>query len=132
MTTTIFRSPLPDVEFPDTALTPFVLRHARRLAGKPALIEGHTGRTVTYGELDHAVRSFAGGLLARGLSQGDVVALLSPNIPEFATVFYGTALAGGVVTTFNPTYTDREIHHQLVDSGATLLVTVAPLADLAR
>jgi acyl-CoA synthetase (AMP-forming)/AMP-acid ligase II len=47
-------------------------------------------------------------------------------------VFHGVAYAGGVVTTINPTYTEREIHHQLVDAGAQLLVTVAPFLDVAR
>ena len=36
----IFRSPYPDVAIPDVPLTPFVLRHAERLADKPALIDG--------------------------------------------------------------------------------------------
>ena len=46
-------------------------------------------------------------------------------------MFHGVALAGGVVTTINPTYTEREIHHQLVDADARLLVTVAPFLDVA-
>jgi 4-coumarate--CoA ligase len=128
----IHRSPLPDVEIPETALTPFVLQHAERLADKPALIEGHTGRTLTYRDIDHGIRSVAGGLVARGLAKGEVVALLAPNIPEFALVFHGTAFAGGVVTTFNPSYTDREIRHQLNDSGARMLVTIPDLVATAR
>ncbi len=126
-----FTSPLPDVEISDLPLTPYVMRHADRLADKPALVEGHTGRTLTYGELDDQIRRFAGGLAARGFGKGDVVALLAPNCPEFAVAFLGTALAGCIVTTFNPTYTEREIHHQLTDSGATILFTIPALAELA-
>ncbi len=70
--------------------------------------------------------------MARGFRPGQTVALLSPNIPEYAVVFHGVAYAGGVVTTINPTYTEREVHHQLVDAGARLLVTVAPFLDVAR
>ena len=40
-------------------------------------------------------------------------------------------MAGGAVTTINPTYTEREVHHQLVDADARLLVTVAPFLDVA-
>jgi acyl-CoA synthetase (AMP-forming)/AMP-acid ligase II len=47
-------------------------------------------------------------------------------------VFHGVAYAGGVVTTINPTYTEREVHHQLLDAGARLMVTVAPFLDMAR
>ena len=57
---------------------------------------------------------------------------MSPNIPEYATVFHGAAWAGGTVTTINPTYTDREVHHQLVDSGASVLVTVPTCLKTAK
>jgi len=124
-------SPFGAVSVPRTALTPFVLRHAEHLAGSPALIEGATGRTLTYGELGRAVRALAGGLVARGFRPGDVLALMAPNVPEYAVVFHGTAWAGGIVTTVNPTYTAGEVRHQLGDSRARLLVTAAAFADVA-
>src|SRR4051794_33640321 len=128
----IYRSPFPDVEIPDGALTPYVLRRAGELADKPALIDGPTGRTMTYGELAEAVASVAGGLVATGFAKGDVLAIMAPNVPEYAVAFHGTAMAGGVVTTINPAYTAGEVHHQLVDAGAKLLVTVPPFLDTAR
>jgi acyl-CoA synthetase (AMP-forming)/AMP-acid ligase II len=128
----IHRSPFPDVEIPDTALTPYVLRHAAARADEPALIDGPTGRTYTYGQLDDAVRRLAGGLQARGFAKGDVLGIIAPNLPEYAIAFHGTAFGGGTVTTINPTYTAGEVHHQLVDSGARLLVTVSMFLDTAR
>ncbi len=128
----IHYSPLPDVTIPDLALTDFVLQGASSRADKPALIDGPTGRTITYGQLDAAVRSLAGGLVARGFAKGDVLALMAPNIPEYAVVFHGVAFAGGVITTVNPTYTEREVHHQLVDAGAIILVTIPMFLDTAR
>lgn len=127
----IHASPFPPVDIPDTALVPFVMRHAERLADKPALIDGTTGRTLTYGEYAGAVRALAGGLGARGFGKGDVLAIMAPNVPEYAVVFHGTAFAGGTVTTVNPTYTAGEVRHQLNDSGATLLVTVSMFAEVA-
>ena len=127
----IHRSPLPDVELPAEHLTDYVLALADELGDKPALIDGPSGRTLTYGALLQGVRALAGGLVARGFEPGQTVALLAPNLPEYAIVFHGVALAGGVVTTINPTYTEREIHHQLVDADARLLVTVAPFLDVA-
>src|SRR3954449_5974106 len=127
----IHRSPLPDVDIPDEALTTYALHRARELGDKPALVDGPTGRALTYAALDQAVRSFAGGLAARGFAKGDVLALMAPNVPEYAVVFHGAAFAGGVITTVNPTYTDREVHHQLLDSGATILVTVPPFLSTA-
>jgi acyl-CoA synthetase (AMP-forming)/AMP-acid ligase II len=124
-------SRFPPVEIPPIPVGAHVLRHAARLADRPALVDGPTGRTMTYAELAHAVRAFAGGLLQRGLGRGDVLALLSPNVPEYAVAFHGTVWAGGTVTTLNPTYTAPEIRHQLLDSGARFLVTLGPLRALA-
>lgn len=128
----IHRSPLPDVEIPRVPLTDYVLARAAELGDKPALVDGASGRTLTYAGLAGAVRSLAGGLVARGFAPGETLALMSPNLPEYAVVFHGVAYAGGVVTTINPTYTAREVHHQLNDAGATILVTVAPFLDVAR
>jgi 4-coumarate--CoA ligase len=128
----IYRSPLPDVDIPRVPLPEYVLQHVADTPDKPALVDGPTGRVLTYAGLDAAVRSFAGGLVARGFAKGEVLALMAPNLPEYAVVFHGTAFAGGVVTTVNPTYTDREVHLQLVDAGATLLVTIPLFLDTAR
>ena len=125
------RSPLPDVEIPDQALTAYVLAGAEDLGDKPALIDGPTGRTLSYSALLGAIRSLAGGLVSYGLAKGDVVALMAPNLPEYAVVFHGVATAGGIVTTINPTYTEHEVHHQLADAGARLLVTVPPFLPVA-
>ena len=127
----IFTSPLPAITLPESPLTPFVLARAAELGDKTAFIEGPTGRTVSYRELDDAVRRQAGGWIARGLRKGDVVAVMAPNCPEYAIVFHAVALAGGVVTTINPTYTPGEVHHQLVDSGASMLVTAPMFLETA-
>ena len=127
----VFASPLPDVEIPDVPLTDYVLAHAERLGDKPALIDGGSGRTLTYAGLAGAIRSLAGGLHAKGFGHGDVLALMSPNIPEYAVIFHGVAYAGATITTINPTYTAQEVHKQLVDSGATILVTIPMFLEVA-
>jgi 4-coumarate--CoA ligase len=127
----IHKSPLPDVVIPESPLTPFVLQHAKRLGAKPAFIDGTTDTPMSYAELDDRVRRLAGGLLERGLAKGDVVAIMAPNCPDYATVFHGVAMAGGVVTTVNPTYTEREVHHQLNDAKAVKLITVPMFLETA-
>jgi len=109
-----------------------VLAGAAERGDKPALIDGPTGRTITYAQLDDAVRRFAGGLIANGFAPGDVLALMAPNIPEYAVIFHGAAMAGGVITTINGSYTEREVHNQLTDAGATWLVTVEPFLEVAQ
>lgn len=128
----IYRSPFPDVEIPVVSLPTYLFEHADQWADKPALIDGPTNRTLTYGQLTTAVKRTATGLAARGFSKGDVFAIYSPNIPEYAIAFFGVASAGGVNTTINPTYTAKELRHQLLDSGATYLVTIPQFLEAAR
>jgi acyl-CoA synthetase (AMP-forming)/AMP-acid ligase II len=122
----------PPVRVPRRTIAEHVLRHAARLADKPALIDGPSGRTLTYGQLADGARRTATGLAARGFRKGDVLALYCPNLPEYAMAFLGVAMAGGVTTTVNPLYTADELASQLRDSGARLLVTVPPFLDKAR
>jgi len=126
-----YASPLPDVEIPELPLTAYVLAGRAVQPDKPALIDGLSGRTLTYADLGTAVRSLAGGLAAAGFAKGDVLALMAPNTPEYAVVFHGVAMAGGIITTINPAYTEAEVHSQLQDCGARLLVTIPPLAEMA-
>jgi len=127
----IHRSPLPDVEIPDVPLTAYVLAGAASRGDRPALIDGLSGRTLTYPGLESAVGSLAGGLVAGGFARGDVLAIMAPNVPEYAVVFHAVAMAGGIVTTINPAYTEAEVHHQLRDCGARILVTTPPLTAMA-
>lgn len=128
----IYRSPFPEVTISACSLPELVFQQVLRYADKPALIDGPTGRSLTYGQLYRQAHAFAAGLAARGFRKGDVLALYSPNLPEYAVVFYGVALAGGITTTVNPLYTVDELAYQLADSGARLLVTVPPLLATAQ
>lgn len=128
----IYTSPYPPIALRGESITERVLRG---LAGDPdrvAMIDGPSGREVTAGALEAGIRRLAGGLKARGLGKGDVVAILAPNLPEYAVVFHGVAFAGATITTINPTYTAPEVAHQLKDSGARLLVTIPAFLETAK
>lgn len=128
----LVRSRAPDVVVPDLSVAAYALRQAERLADKPALIDGPSGRTLTYGQLAESVRRAAAGLEKRGFRKGDVLAIYCPNLPEYAIVFLAVASLGGINTTINPLYTVDELATQLRDSGARLLVTVPPFLDKAK
>src|SRR5262245_5525434 len=128
----IVSSTSPDIAIPELSITEYVLRHADRLRDKPALIDGPTGRTLTYGELLDGVRRVAAGLARRGIGKGDVLAIYSPNIPEYGVALLGMASLGGITTTANPLYTADELAKQLEDSRARLIITVPPCLDRAR
>src|SRR5215217_9032260 len=127
----IFRSLHPDVQIPNVPLTPFVLRHASRLADKLAIVDGLTGHGFTYGELTSAVAAVASALAERGLRQGDVFAIYAANSPEYAIAFHAAVSLGGIVTAVNPAATSEELAYQLIDAGATHLLTASEILDRA-
>ncbi|MGI8588857.1 MAG: 4-coumarate--CoA ligase family protein [Chloroflexia bacterium] len=127
----IFHSPYTTVTIPEVPLTPFVLGRTEQFGDKPALIDGPTGRTITYRQLAEMVRRVAAGLAARGFAKSDVFAIYSPNLPEYAVAFHGVSLAGGINTTINPLYTADELAYQLNDARAKYLLTIPAFLDKA-
>jgi acyl-CoA synthetase (AMP-forming)/AMP-acid ligase II len=128
----IFKGPYPDVDIPETALTPFVLHRAAELADKAALIDGPTGRTITYAQLADAIEIVAYNLAQRGFKKGEVLGILSPNCPEYGIAFHAVATLGAIVTPINPLYTHHEIAHQLKDAGARFLIATPMCIERAR
>lgn len=128
----IYQSPHPDVEIPDVSLPSFITENVGERTSQPALIDGPTGRTLTYGELQKTVAACAGGLADRGLEKGEVFAIYSPNLPEYAIAFYGVAKAGGTVTTINPLSTAEEAARQLTDADARFLLTIPSFLEKAE
>jgi acyl-CoA synthetase (AMP-forming)/AMP-acid ligase II len=128
----VISSPWPAPDIPDVDFAGHVLRHAERLADHPALVDASDGRTLTFDELATGARRTAAALAARGFGRGDVLAIYSPNVPEFAVTVLGVAMAGATTTTANPLYTAGELAHQLRDSGASAVVSVGPFMDRAK
>jgi acyl-CoA synthetase (AMP-forming)/AMP-acid ligase II len=125
-----YPSPHPSVEIPEADVTSFVLDGPDD--DRVCLVDGPSGRSLTGAQLRSAAAGLAAGLAARGIGKGDEVALFMPNLPEYAVCFHGVCAAGGVNTTVNPLYTPGELGHQLRDSGARLVITVAPFLETAR
>jgi acyl-CoA synthetase (AMP-forming)/AMP-acid ligase II len=125
----IFESPYDDVELAPMPLHDFVLAGAAGRGGRAALIDGSTGRVLTYAELAGLVRRAAAGLVAHGVAKGDTLALCSPNGLEFAVAYYAALAAGALVTTVNPLAPTGDITRQLTHSGARWLITTATLAQ---
>jgi acyl-CoA synthetase (AMP-forming)/AMP-acid ligase II len=98
-------SPRPMPSVPDVDLASFALRHAVRLADRPALIDD---RVVTYGELAERVERAAATLAGR-----DVVVVHLPNGAECAVQLLAGLRAGAAVTMVGPLLTEREVADQL-------------------
>ncbi|MBT7879444.1 MAG: AMP-binding protein [Gammaproteobacteria bacterium] len=131
MSTIIHSSPLPKVDIPEVTITAHVLRRASALADHVAIRDISGASSYTFAQLSDAIHSLAGGLAERGISPGKVVGLMAPNLPEYAVVFHGVAVAGAAVSTINPTYGPQEVRHQLNDAGVSILFTVPMFVETA-
>lgn len=128
------------VEIPDIPLYRILDDTAKQIPNSPAvrLVLKHLkyGLAVeskrTYREIKAASDRFAAALHALGVRKGDRVAIMLPNVPEQIIAYFGTLKAGGIVVNTNPSYTPRELGHQLGHSGAETLVTLTGLYDKVR
>lgn len=127
----IFKSPYPNIEIPDVPVASFILEHASRFAARPALIDGQTGRSLTYDQLVLETDRTAAGLSARGFRKGDVFAIRCANAPEYAVAFLAVAKLGGIATMVSPLFNEAELTVQLKDSGAGYLLTDAESVETA-
>ncbi|WP_295539841.1 AMP-binding protein [uncultured Pseudacidovorax sp.] len=85
-------------------------------------------RWMHYGELDQLSRALGSWLQSLGLEPGARVALMLPNIPQFAVAMIGVLRAGYTCVNVNPLYTPRELEHQLADAGATAIILLENFA----
>lgn len=87
------------------------------------------GFSLSYSRFGEMIDRFAAALAGFGIGLGDRVAILLPNTIPCVAAYHATLKLGAVVVMNNPLYTDRELLHQLNDSGATCLVTLDLLAE---
>ena len=95
---------------------------ARNAADNPDRVAIHLGdQTTSYGELDDQSARVAGLLADRGIAPGTPIGIMLPNVPEFASVYYGILRTGAVVVPMNPLLKAREIAYYLGDSSAPVI-----------
>src|SRR6266446_1375056 len=90
------------------------------------------GSRITYAQFSSLANRFAAALQRLGVQKGERVAIALPNIPQFPIAFYGALRAGAVVVPTNPLYTEREMQHQLADSGARVMVMLDTFYPIVR
>ena len=97
-----------------------------KYASRPAY--NFMGKSVSYGQTDRLSQAFAAYLQGLGLVKGDRVAVMMPNVPQYAVAVAAILRAGLVVVNVNPLYTPRELEHQLKDSGSKAIVIIENFA----
>lgn len=118
------------ITIPDHPLTWLLDQTVMRFAGSTAFI--YYGTKITYAQFSSLANRFAIELQRLGIQPGDRVAIALPNIPQYPIAFYGALRAGAVVVPTNPLYTEREMQHQLVDSGARVVVVLDMFYPVVR
>ncbi|MBB1603100.1 AMP-binding protein [Variovorax sp. UMC13] len=83
---------------------------------------------MSYAQLDRQSKAMGAWLQSLGLEPGAKVAIMLPNVPQFAVTMCGVLRAGFTCVNVNPLYTARELEHQLTDSGATTIVILENFA----
>ena len=101
---------------------------SNKYSDKTAIIDGDS--TYSFSELENFSSRFSGALKNLGILKGDRVGILAPNCAEFVIAFHGITKSGGVVTTINSGYREREIAHQIQDSGCKILVVHESLTQI--
>ena len=86
------------------------------------------GKDISFAQTNEESLAMAAYLQSLGLSQGDRVAIMMPNVPQYPVAVAAILRAGFVVVNVNPVYTARELEHQLKDSGAKAIVIIENFA----
>jgi long-chain acyl-CoA synthetase len=125
---------LPELDLDPAESLVSIFDHAcSQYAGQLAF--SNLGQSLTYRELDELSARFAAWLQTEaGLSRGDRVAIMMPNLLQYPVALFGILRAGMVIVNVNPLYTSRELEYQLIDSNARAIViasmSAAVLADI--
>ena len=109
-------------KYPEECLPLLIEKTVKQLPTRPAT--EFFGVTLTYEALWRQILSLAHALRERGVNRGDRVAIMLPNSPQAVIAYYAVLWLGAVVVLTNPLYVEREMEHQWVDAGATVLVTL--------
>ncbi|HSK58124.1 MAG TPA: class I adenylate-forming enzyme family protein [Actinomycetospora sp.] len=125
-------SPCPGVVQDATTLLHVLEEAVRRHPDRAALVDGPSGRSVTYAELARRVDRVTDWLDERGVGRGDTVALWTPNAPPWVAIAWAVMRVGATVTALNPAYTSMEAQALLAQARPTVAFTLPHLAPVAR
>lgn len=124
-------SPRPSLApYPEEPVQELLRRSAKRFPDKAAVIDGD--RTFTYKQMEDLSDRFAAVLASGGMAVGDRVGVFAPNCVEFAIGFFVILKAGGIPSTVNSSYVERELANQMIDCGATVLLVHEAMLEVAE
>ncbi|OEF96917.1 long-chain fatty acid--CoA ligase [Vulcanibacillus modesticaldus] len=110
------------IDYPIVSLAQLLIDTATEFPENDAIF--FMGKRIKYKSLLEQTYQFAHALKSMGVKKGDRVAIMLPNSPQAVISYYGTLMIGATVVQTNPLYTERELEHQMVDSGAETIITL--------
>ncbi|MGD6816792.1 AMP-binding protein [Metabacillus sp. 84] len=110
------------LNFEPKTLQTYLLETAEKFPDKTAI--SFLGKKMTFTALLKDAEKLAGYLQKQGMKKGDRAAIMLPNCPQGVISYYAVLMAGGIVVSTNPLYTEREIEYQMNDSEAEFLITL--------
>jgi long-chain acyl-CoA synthetase len=116
--------------YPKKMLNDIVAEAARERPTHPAIL--FKGNRIIWSELHDRSLSMASALQSLGAREGDRVALIMPNCPQFIISQLGAWHAGAIVSPLNPLYTEEEIVHALNETGAETAVVLTPFYNKVK
>lgn len=109
-----------DFPLPGTSVALNLETSAARVPDQVAI--RYHGHTLTYAQLNGAVRALAGWLQAHGVQKGDRVLLFMQNAPQYVIAFYAILRADAAVIPVNPMNRQAELEHLARDTGARVAI----------
>jgi long-chain acyl-CoA synthetase len=108
------------IKYDESCLHDYLQRSAMKYPNHVAL--HFLGKEMTFAELYTEAKRFANQLQSLGIKKGDRVAIMLANCPQGVISYYGALMIGAIVVQTNPLYVERELEHQLIDSGAKIII----------
>lgn len=122
------------IDYENAPIFAFLDRAAKEHPKRTAIL--FRNYRITYAKLLEQTEMFAANLRAQGVLPGDRVSIMLPNLPQTIIAFWGVLKAGGIVVMTNPLYMEKELVHQIHDSGAEYMIAldllwpkIAPLRE---
>lgn len=108
------------IDYEENTLQSYLKKAADHYPDKSAF--HFMGKEMKYKEVYESALKLANQLQSLGVTQGDRVAIMLANTPQAVISYYGALFAGAIVVQTNPLYVEREIEHQMNDSGAKIMI----------
>ena len=110
--------------YPDETLASLYARYARTQPDRAAI--SFKGRNLTYADVEREVAALASGLAKLGVRQGERVAVILPNCPQYIIAAAAVWRLGGILHGVSPIYSPVEMEQALKTMESETVIVLTP------